>query len=578
LFSCAAARLAIDLAPFYICVAARRKASSAANSSQDRVPMIAEVDPHTLKSWLSDGAEIALLDVREPGQFGEAHPFFAVPLPYSRFELGLWELVPNPAARVVLCDAGDGVSERAARRAQGMGYSNLHILKGGASAWGRAGYTLYAGVNVPSKTFGELVEHQRHTPRMTAEELQAMREAGENMVIVDGRTPAEYRRMSIPDGISCPNGELALRIHDIAPDPTTKIVVNCAGRTRSIIGAQTLIDFGVPNPVVALENGTQGWFLAGLELERGASRNYPDAVSDAGLAERRARARAFATRHGAGFVDAGQVRVWRADKTRTTYLLDVRTEAEYRDNPVASFRHAPGGQLIQATDQWIGVKGARLVLLDGELVRAPMVAGWLRQLGHEAYVIEEAPAATHSILDLAVETIASARDPSNVGDVRTPADARSWERPMSPHELAGALAVGIAQVIDLRPSMEFRKGHIPGAVWSIRSRVVAAADRSKIIILIPGEPVQSIFAGLELTEAGVRDRRDLAGGLASWRAANLPIEATPDNPPDADCIDFLFFTARRHDNDAEAARQYLAWETGLLAQLDEQERGVFRIS
>jgi rhodanese-related sulfurtransferase len=149
---------------------------------------------------------------------------------------------------------------------------------------------------------------------------------------------------------------------------------------------------------------------------------------------------------------------------------------------------------------------------------------------------------------------------------------------MSPHELAGALAVGIAQVIDLRPSMEFRKGHIPGAVWSIRSRVVAAADRSKIIILIPGEPVQSIFAGLELTEAGVRDRRDLAGGLASWRAANLPIEATPDNPPDADCIDFLFFTARRHDNDAEAARQYLAWETGLLAQLDEQERGVFRIS
>ena len=545
--------------------------------------MTAEIDAHTLKSWLSDGGEIALLDVREPGQFGEAHPFFAVPLPYSRFELGLWELVPNPAARVVLCDAGDGVAERAAKRAQEMGYGNLHVLKGGAPAWGRAGYTLYAGVNVPSKTFGELVEHQRHTPRVTAKELQAMREASENMVIVDGRTPAEYRRMNIPDGISCPNGELALRIHDIAPDPRTKIVVNCAGRTRSIIGAQTLIDFGVPNPVVALENGTQGWFLAGLELERGADRHYSDEVSAAGLDARRSRARAFATKHGAEFVDANKVRAWRADKTRTTYLLDVRTETEHQARRVGGFRHAPGGQLIQATDQWIGVKGARLVLLDGELVRAPMVAGWLRQLGHEAYVLEEgASSAADTILDLQEGTVISARIASDDGedDVDPPQEAGtpSDAGPMTPKELAAALAAGTAQVIDLRPSMEFRKGHIPGAVWSIRPRVVAAAERNKTIVVIFGEVEHTVFAGMELLEAGFRDVRDLRGGFKAWRDAGLPVEATPNNPPDAECVDFLFFTARRHENDADAARQYLAWETGLLAQLDEQERGVFRIS
>jgi rhodanese-related sulfurtransferase len=535
---------------------------------RNRTHMTAQIDASTLKSWLSDGAEIALLDVREAGQFGEAHPFFAIPLPYSRFELGLANLVPNPAVRVVLCDAGDGVAARAAARAQAMGYGNLHILKGGAPAWGRAGYTLYAGVNLPSKTFGELVEHQRHTPRITAHELQAMREAGENMVIVDGRTPAEYRRMNIPDGISCPNGELALRIHDIAPDPTTKIVVNCAGRTRSIIGAQTLIDFGVPNPVVALENGTQGWFLAGLQLERGASRQYPDDTSEAGLDQRRARAQAFAQKHGAAFVAADKVRAWRADEARTTYLLDVRTEAEHRARPVAAFRHAPGGQLIQATDQWVGVKGARLVLLDGELVRAPMVAGWLRQLGHEAYVLEEgASAAADTMLDLP-------------GDIDPYGGfwEQSAERPMTPEELAAALSAGTAQVIDLRPSMEFRKAHIPGAVWSIRPRIVAAADRGKTIVLIFGEAEPSVLAAAELVEAGFRDLRSLRGGFKAWRDAGLPVEATPDNPPDADCIDFLFFTARRHDDDAEAARQYLAWETGLLAQLDEQERGVFRIS
>jgi rhodanese-related sulfurtransferase len=545
--------------------------------------MTAEVDAKTLKSWLSDGGEIALLDVREAGQFGEAHPFFAVPLPYSRFELGLWELVPNPAARVVLCDAGDGVAERAAKRAQDMGYGHLHILKGGAPAWGGAGYTLYAGVNLPSKTFGELVEHQRHTPRITAKELQAMREAGENMVIVDGRTPAEYRRMNIPDGISCPNGELALRIHDIAPDPKTKIVVNCAGRTRSIIGAQTLIDFGVANPVVALENGTQGWFLAGLELERGASRSYPAEVSGAGLAERRASARAFARKHGADVVSAAKVRAWRADKTRTTYLLDVRTAEEHRTRSVAGFRHAPGGQLIQATDQWVGVKGARLVLLDGELVRAPMVAAWLRQLGHEAYVLEEgASAAADAIADTSGDGWeVSARivcdDDVNVPEVGDTEEV-STTGPLKPHELAAALSAGTARVIDLRRSMEFRKGHIPGAIWSIRPRIAAVADRSKTIVLIPGDLDEVPFAAMELIEGGIGNLRDLAGGLKAWREAGLPVEATPNNPPDTDCIDFLFFTASRHDNDPAAARQYLAWETGLLAQLDDQERGVFRIS
>src|SRR6266852_4584803 len=283
----------------------------------------------TLKSWLSDNSEIALLDVREHGQYGEGHLFFAVPLPYSRFELGLPALVPNLAVRIVLCDDGDGVAERAARRAQAIGYRNLHILKGGAPAWRQAGYTLYAGVNVPSKTFGELVEHACHTPRITAQELEAMREAGENLVIVDGRPLAEYRKMNIPDGICCPNGEPVLRIRDIAPDPKTRIVVNCAGRTRSIIGAQTLIDFGIPNPAVALENGTQGWSLAGLELEHGAGRRYADVVVSSEMGELRARARRFATSRGAGFISAEEALAWLADRSRTTYLLDVRTAEEF---------------------------------------------------------------------------------------------------------------------------------------------------------------------------------------------------------------------------------------------------------
>ena len=524
--------------------------------------MTQSIDAAALKAALSDGREIALIDVREAGQFGESHLFFAVPLPYSRFELHLPALVPNPGVRLVLCDGGEeGLAERAARRAQALGYRDLHVLDGGIRGWQNAGYTLYAGVNVPSKTFGELVEHEKHTPRVTAQELEAMRRAGDKMVIVDGRTLAEYRRMNIPGGICCPNGELALRIGDIVPDPDTKIIVNCAGRTRSIIGAQTLIDFGVPNPVFALENGTQGWTLAGLKLENGADRRYSEAPTDTTALA--ARARALAVARGVAFVSAAQVDGFLADPDRTTYLLDVRTAEEYAAGTVPGFAHAPGGQLVQATDQWVGVKGARIVLLDAEAVRAPVIAGWLRQLGHEACVLEGGAAGARGKTWPAIPNPATWRAPKAIG-------AR---------EVADALASGSAELIDLRPAMTYRAGHIAPATWSIRPRVAGAVgDPARTIVLVAEEAGVAALAALDLGEAGCRDIRLLSADQGAWREAGLPITAPPDTPADSDCIDFLFFTHGRHDGSAEAARQYLAWEIGLIGQLDQQERAAFRIA
>jgi rhodanese-related sulfurtransferase len=523
--------------------------------------MTNRLDAGTVKAWLSDEREIALIDVREQGQYGEAHPFFAVSLPYSRFELGLPMLVPGPRVRLVLCDAGDGVAERAARRAEALGYVNVSVLDGGVGAWRDAGYTLYAGVNVPSKAFGELVEHARHTPRVTAQELAAMRAAGEDMAIVDGRTFAEFQRMSIPGGISCPNGELALRIGALVPDPSTKIVVNCAGRTRSIVGAQTLIDMGVPNPVYALENGTQGWFLAGLQLEHGASRRHGETPPSADLGALRACARALAESRGVRFVGAGEVESWLADASRTTYLFDVRTPEEVARS-VSGLVHAPGGQLVQATDQWIGTRGARVVLVDEEEVRAPMTAQWLRQLGHEAYVLEGGIAAARKLGRLRNATVLRLPSPGTI----------------APEGLAEQLREGGVQLIDLRSGMSYRKAHIDGAVWSIRPRIAAAVrDPAVPVVLIGDEPGDVALAAMDLADAGVGDVRLLAGGHEAARAAGLAVVATPDTPGDAECIDFLFFTHGRHDGNAEAARQYLAWETALVGQLDEQERASFRI-
>ena len=254
---------------------------------------------------------------------------------------------------------------------------------------------------------------------MTAQAVQAMRDAGENFVIVDGRPLAEYAKMNIPGGICCPNGELALRIRDIVPDPTTKIVVNCAGRTRSIIGAQTLIDFGVANPVYALENGTQGWFLAGLALEHGANRRYGDKVAaGADAAELEARARKLASAHGVEFVAAAEANAWLADTSRTTYLLDVRTPEEFAAHAVPGFAHAPGGQLIQATDQWVGVRGARLVLVDARACAGAGGGGLAAPARPRGLCARRRNCRGRQIRVAATRTCAGSAPPTNDGSAR----------------------------------------------------------------------------------------------------------------------------------------------------------------
>ena len=517
------------------------------------------VDARGLKAWLHDGAEIALLDVREQGEFGESHLFHAVPLPFSRLELDAPHLLPRRDVRIVTCDDGaSGVATRAADRLRALGYTRVHVLEGGTAGWQAAGYTLFAGVNVPSKAFGEMVEHALHTPHITALDLAARQARGDKLIVLDGRPIDEYRKMTIPGSICCPNGELPLRIGALAPDPETVVVVNCAGRTRSIIGAQMLIDLGIPNPVLALENGTQGWNLADLTLDRGADRLYP--APPAALDDARAKAWRHAEALDARRCDARELQAWLADTTRTTFLCDVRTPAEFAGGSLPGARSTPGGQLLQATDQYVGVRGARLVVFDDDGVRAPMIAAWLRRMGWEAHVLAEGLGAAVS-----------------AGLAAAPA------APPPPHLAAAALAPlmrpGAATVLDLRGSMAFRAGHLAGARWAIRPRIDASAIPSdRPVVLIAEEAGIAALVADDLRRADHAEALWHHGDPSAWRDAGLAVEATPGTPPDADCIDFLFFVHDRHSGNREASRRYLAWELGLVAQLDEAEKAAWRLT
>lgn len=517
----------------------------------------------TLKEWLHDGGEIALLDLREHGQYGDGHPLYAVSLPYSRLEAWIERLVPNRSTRMVLLDSGEmALAERAFELLTRYGYARVHVLEGGAAGWREAGYALFAGVNVLSKAFGELAAELDHVPQISAPDLRARMDRGDNLVVVDGRPRHEYQKMNVPGSICCPVGELVLRIGEIAPDPATTVVVNCAGRTRSIMGAATLRRFGTANPVVALENGTMGWLLAGFALEHGSGRFYPDAPAETATAKLRARASAFAGEHGVTGVPVATVEQWRRDPGRTTYLLDIRTDSEFAEGSWPGAISAPGGQLLQATDEWIGVRHSRLVVADQHRVRSVMIAFWLRQLGWEAhYLDEDLPHDPHY------------RQEASLADRHLPV------LPVLPASEVARLP-SRTTLLDLRSSMQFRSGHIARAKWAVRPRLRAAAEGAKglPIVLIGADPIVVRAAAMDLTEAGCSVVGCNDEDAAAWREAGIEVVATPAEPADRECIDFLFFAHARHDGDLNAARQYLAWELHLLDRLDRNERTAFRLA
>jgi rhodanese-related sulfurtransferase len=513
------------------------------------------IAPSALKAMIGDGGEFAVLDLREEGVFARYHLLFAVSLPLSRLELHLAALVPRRTTRIVVCDDNDGLAERGAEKLARYDYNDIAVLDGGVSAWQKAGFELFSGTNVPSKIFGEFVEHHYHTPSISAQDLKNKLDRAEDVIVLDSRPWEEYQVQNIPGGVCVPGAELAYRARELIFSPQTLVVVNCAGRTRSIMGAQTLINTGLPNPVVALRNGTMGWHLAGFDLEKGANRRAPP-VSPAGLQAAKTAAAHITARFGVREIDKEILHRWQAEsEQRSLYLLDVRSPEEFAGGHLAGSRNAPGGQLLQATDSYIGTRNARLVLIDNDGVRATIVASWLMQMGwHDAVVLRDALNAGPLRVEPAIPQILGLADLS--------------AEEIEVGELAAALKANKAVVIDLAPSPEYKAGHIGGAWFAIRSRLAAALariPRAEIMVLTSPDGVLARLAAPELScDASIKV---LQGGTRGWRAHGLPItsgfERMADEPEDV----YLRPYHLGENQQEEKMRAYLEWEFGLLAQL-----------
>jgi rhodanese-related sulfurtransferase len=328
--------------------------------------------------------EIALLDLRHEAAYATGHPLFAANMAADRIALEAATRLPRQDVPIVVYDAGEDLVAQAADRLAALGYTDVRQLDGGLQAWQAAGFELFGDVNSYAKAFGELVESRRHTPSLPADDVAALIAAEANIAILDVRRFDEYATMNIPGSVSVPGAELVLRAGSAAPDPETTIIVNCAGRTRSIIGTQSLINAGVANKVLALRNGTIGWTLANQHLEHGADRR-----GGIGLFEgAQANARDVAYRAGVRHLDPEEAMALEAQTHRTLYRFDVRAADDYAAGHIPGFRHAPGGQLVQEIDIAAPVRGARILLTDDMGVRADMTASWLAQMGWETYVLD----------------------------------------------------------------------------------------------------------------------------------------------------------------------------------------------
>lgn len=519
-----------------------------------------------LHELLVGRGELALLDVREPVVTGtEGTILLAVSVPLGRLELVIDSLVPRRSTPVVVFDGGTGdLAERAARRLGQLGFTDVRPLAGGVRAWRDAGYKVHVGgTHVLGQAFGEFLEDAYATPHISVADLREKLAAGEDVVLVDSRPLPEFVVHSLPGATSVPGAELVYRTAGLLSSPDSLVVVNCAGRTRSIVGAQALRNAGLPNPVVALQGGTMSWLLEGLELEHGRTTTAPPPTGHV-LAEASAAAGRIATRFGVqtvGVADLERFEAEAAAGTRSLYLLDVRGPDEYECGHLPGARSVPSWEVSPWIFRHVATRNARLVLVDGpDLVRATVSASWLVQIGWGEVFVLDGTGVGRPLVD----------GPDSPTVARGPDDA--VPDAMTPAALAAAISASQdVAIVDVDLSTRYRVGHLPGAWFALRSRLDSAVGSIPGLGTIVVTSEDGVLAGLAAAElAGLTDRRveALAGGTAAWEAAGYEVERGSvrllDEPDD---VAHSAWAETDPDAQKEGFRRYLRWEVGLVDEL-----------
>lgn len=509
-----------------------------------------------LAALMAAEALYAVFDVRERGEFNACQIAGATSLPRSQIEFRIAELVPDRRIPIVVYDEGEGRAALAAQSLAEFGYEDVSILNDGLSGWCKEDRPTVSGVNVPSKAFGEKVHHERTVPEISPEELQNLKERAADLMIFDMRTPEEYGRFCIPGGFNVPGGDLILWAEALKRKPETTVVVNCAGRTRSIIGVATLQRLGLHN-VRALRNGTMGWVLAGLELESTPTRVTPPAP-DASRKQAREIALRIAAEEKIPWISAHEL-IDALSKKNVTYLIDVRSEIEYEAGHIPGSLHVPGGQAVQRADDFVAIKNGRIVLVSDQSARAVMAAYWYRQMGFWDVKVLQGGLQGWRENGGSIESGVPQNEPLGF------AAAKKLARMLGASEAHSLLQTSSANVLHVGSSADFAAAHLPGSQWVSRGWLelklpALFTDRTRPILLSCAEGRSSTLAAGTFAEMGYTEVFVLDGGVQAWTRAGYPIEKGLES-----CLvepnDIVLSPSVKGDK--EAMRRYLEWEIKL---------------
>lgn len=500
----------------------------------------------------------AVFDVRERGEYNDRQIPGATSLPRSQIEFRIRSLVPDRTIPLFLYDGADGRAALAAKTLAELGYSEISILDGGLPGWRNDGRQTVSGVNVPSKAFGEKIHHERNIPDVTPGELKALAEGGTELLILDARTPEEYGRFCIPGGLNVPGGDLILWADELRRKKDATVIVNCAGRTRSIVGTAALRRLGLTN-VRALKNGTMGWVLAGLELETNPLRKLQQATPESRRAALSLAQQIAAEEKLAWISPQELARRLGQSSGRFTYLIDVRAEIEFESGHIAGSISVPGGQAVQRADDFVAVRNAEIVFISNESARAVMAAYWYRQMGFPHVSILQGGLRSWSECGYELARGAAIEEP--LGFVAAQRDAAL----VDPHSFAAEVDDPSTLILDVGTSLEFESAHLPGAKWIARGWLELELprqypDRERPIVVTCADGRQSIFAARALSGVGYKKARVLAGGVRAWRTAGMRTETGLDG-----CLvqanDIVLSPSIRGTK--EDMQRYLDWETKL---------------
>ena len=476
--------------------------------------------PETLRTKLESDAgrwprrDWALLDVREQGEAHAGHIPTATFLPRRLVEARIFELLPDRSVHAVIYDSGmhptlgkDSRAALARETLESCGYSNVTILEGGYADWLSSGAQVSKGSNVPCKAFGEAVLEEDEVPSIDPEELHESLRSGTPPAICDVRTYEEYHHHHLPGAISTPGFDLAGHLPDLQ-GKSPFVLINCAGRTRSIIATATARKLGC-DAAWGLRNGTMGWQIAGQNV---TSENCVS-MTPVHNSTINARAEELADKAGVGRVSAGEL-AGLLDGNIPPYVFDLRTMSEFRNGHIPGSIALPGGQLIQRTDDYAAIPAHPIVLVDNGCSQAALAGYWLRRMGF--------PDVSRLVPDISgwMASGAAIATGRRSGAAFQIADDERVQEIAAADLDPSAIFQGYS-ILDIRTSREFQSAHIEGAHWAPRGWLEHAARNMQQMrkpLLVARDERQARLGAAQLIAVGIPSVAFVADGMNGWQA------------------------------------------------------------